>query len=63
MPFGKVADFLSELLPLSAKTTPGTIRNQMMRVGGRLQKSKEALARRQGANLANEPWLGSMADT
>ena len=42
--FGKVADFLSELLPLSAKTTPGTVRNRMMRVGGRLKKSKEALA-------------------
>jgi hypothetical protein len=44
MPFGKVADFLSELLPLSAKAAPGTIRNRTMKVGRRLQKSAEALA-------------------
>ena len=44
MPFGKVADFLAELLPLSAKTAPGTVRNRTMRVGARLQKSAEALA-------------------
>jgi hypothetical protein len=44
MPFGKVADFLSELLPLSAKAAPGTIRNRTMKVGVRLQKSAETLA-------------------
>jgi hypothetical protein len=44
MPFGKVGDFLSELLPLSAKAAPGTIRNRTMRVGRRLQNSAEALA-------------------
>jgi hypothetical protein len=44
MPFGKVADFLSELLPLSTKAAPGTIRNRTMKVGRRLQNSAEALA-------------------
>jgi hypothetical protein len=44
MPFGKVADFLSELLPLSAKAAPGTIRNRTMRVGRRLHNSAESLA-------------------
>ena len=44
MPFGKVTDFLSELLPLSAKAAPNTIRNRTMRVGRRLQTSAEALS-------------------
>ena len=44
LPFGKVADFLGELLPLSAQTTPNTIRNRTMKVGRRLQRSAEALA-------------------
>ena len=46
MPFGKVTDFLSELLPITAKTTAGTVRNRTMRVGARLQRSAEALASR-----------------
>jgi hypothetical protein len=44
LPFGKVADFLGELLPLSAQTTPNTVRNRTMKVGRRLQRSAEALA-------------------
>jgi hypothetical protein len=44
LPFGKVADFLGELLPLSAQTTPNTTRNRTMKVGRRLQRSAEALA-------------------
>ena len=44
LPFGKVADFLGELLPLSAQTTPNTVRNWTMKVGRRLQRSAEALA-------------------
>jgi len=44
MPFGKAADFLSELLPVSAKVSASTVRNRTMRVGRRLQKSAEALA-------------------
>src|ERR1017187_2881956 len=43
LPFGKVADFLGELLPLSAQTTPNTVRNRTMKVGRRLQRSAEAL--------------------
>jgi hypothetical protein len=39
MPFGKVADFLGELLPASAKTNANTVRNRMMRVGRRLERS------------------------
>jgi hypothetical protein len=32
-PFGKVADFLSELLPVSGAPNAGTVRNRTMRVG------------------------------
>jgi hypothetical protein len=32
-PFGKVADLLSELLPVSGATNAGTVRNRTMRVG------------------------------
>ncbi|MDE3180971.1 MAG: ISKra4 family transposase [Acidobacteriota bacterium] len=39
MPFGKVADFLGELLPASAKTNATTVRNRVMRVGRRLEKA------------------------
>src|SRR6202035_4410938 len=30
LPFGKVANFLGELLPLSARATAGTVRNRTM---------------------------------
>lgn len=33
MPFGKVTDFLGELLPVSAKTNANSVRNRVMRVG------------------------------
>ncbi len=46
LPFGKVTDFLSELLPLSAKMTTSTVRNRTLRVGKRLQKSADVLAGR-----------------
>jgi hypothetical protein len=39
MPFGKVADFLGELLPASAKTNASSVRNRVMRVGRRLEKA------------------------
>ncbi len=42
MPFGKVADFLGELLPASAKTNANTLRNRMMRVGRRLERSVQS---------------------
>ena len=32
-PFGKVADLLSELLPVSGAPNAGTVRNRTMRVG------------------------------
>jgi hypothetical protein len=44
LPFRKAADFLGELLPLSAQATASTVRNRTMKVGRRLQKSAEALA-------------------
>jgi|ERR1019366_8105692 hypothetical protein len=49
--FRKAADFLGELLPLSALATASTIRNRTMKVGRRLQKSAEALA----TAVLNEP--------
>ncbi len=39
MPFGKVAEFLGELLPTSAKTNAPSVRNRVMRVGRRLEKA------------------------
>jgi len=51
LPFGKVADFLGELLPLSAHTTAGTVRNRTMKVGKRLQKSAKVLS----TSSSNEP--------
>lgn len=39
MPFGKVADFLGELLPASAKTNATMVRNRVLRVGRRLEKA------------------------
>jgi hypothetical protein len=51
LPFGKVADFLAELLPSSAKATAGTVRNRTMKVGKRLQKYAEVLA----TSLSNDP--------
>jgi len=44
LPFRKAADFLGELLPLSAQATASTVRNRTMKVGKRLEKSAEALA-------------------
>ena len=44
LPFRKAADFLGELLPLSAQSTASTVRNRTMKVGKRLGKSAEALA-------------------
>jgi len=38
-PFGKVADFLAEVLPASAKTNASSVRNRVMRVGRRLERA------------------------
>jgi len=51
LPFRKAADFLGELLPLSAQTTSSTVRNRTMKVGKRLEKSAEILA----TPASNEP--------
>jgi hypothetical protein len=39
MPFGKVADLLGEMLPVSARTNASSVRNRTMRVGRRLERS------------------------
>jgi hypothetical protein len=44
LPFGQAADFLRELLPVSANMTASTVRNRTMKVGKRLQKSADALS-------------------
>src|ERR1039457_325194 len=44
LPFRKAADFLGELLPLSAQSTASTVRNRTMKVGKRLEKAAKALA-------------------
>jgi hypothetical protein len=40
MPFGKVADFLNEVLPVTAATNAATVRNRTRRVGGRLLRDQ-----------------------
>lgn len=44
LPFGKVTDFLSELLPVSTAMTASTVRNRTMKVGKRLEKSADEFA-------------------
>src|SRR5215471_10491480 len=48
LPFGKVADFLNEVLPATAFTNAVSVRNRARRVGGRLlrDQAKTAKARR-----------------
>jgi hypothetical protein len=58
LPFGKVVDFLGELLPFSAKTTASTVRNRTMKVGKRLEKSAEALAQPRTNNPSQEAVVG-----
>ncbi|MGA3093412.1 MAG: ISKra4 family transposase [Terriglobales bacterium] len=58
LPFGKVADFLGELLPLSSQTTASTVRNRTMKVGRRLQKSAEVLASSASKEPARELVVG-----
>jgi hypothetical protein len=40
LPFGKVADFLNEVLPVGAATNAATVRNRTRRVGGRLLRDQ-----------------------
>ena len=58
LPFGKVADFLGELLPLSAQATASTVRNRTMKVGRRLQKSAEVLATGSSSKACKELIVG-----
>src|SRR5450432_936935 len=43
LPFGKAADFLGELLPLSAVTAVSTVRDRTMKVGRRLRNAADVL--------------------
>ena len=43
LPFRKTADFLAELLPLSAQATASTVRNRTMKVGKRLEGTSKNL--------------------
>ena len=52
MPFGRVADFLAEVLPLAAKPPASTIRNRTLRVGKRLMRSADA---RSGPPTSDDP--------
>jgi hypothetical protein len=45
MPFGKVAAFLGEVLPLSTTTHASTVRNRTVRVGKRLLRARAAPTR------------------
>jgi hypothetical protein len=53
LPFGKAADFLGELPPLSAVAAVSTVRNRTMNVGSRHCKAAEVLAT--AAAAAGEP--------
>ena len=58
LPFGKAADFLGELLPVSAQTTVNTVWNRTMKVGKRLQKSAEVLVDRSIRNPCRAAVVG-----
>ena len=49
-PFARVADLLSELLPIGGAANAGTVRNRMMRVGARVAKCAPAIAQMPPAN-------------
>jgi hypothetical protein len=64
-PFGKVADLLSELLPVGGATNAGTVRNRTMRAGEaplccRMSRQRRSRRRR---SRANPSWLDLMAAT
>jgi hypothetical protein len=58
LPYGKVADFLSELLPVSAAMTASTVRNRTMRVGKRLGKLADILTGRSQSESCPEVVVG-----
>ncbi|MGH9771121.1 MAG: hypothetical protein ACRD4Q_05410, partial [Candidatus Acidiferrales bacterium] len=58
MPFGKVADFLGELLPDSAKTNANSVRNRVMRVGRHLERAAANAELPQSETPAHEIVVG-----
>lgn len=66
LPFGKVADFLGELLPLSAKATASTVRNRTMKVGKRftsLPRSWLLPCRKSPVRNWSWAWMAGMSET
>ena len=65
-PFGKVADLLSELLPVGGAANAGTVRNRTMRAGEAVvlpHVTTAAERRRRRRSRANPSWLDLMAAT
>ena len=63
-PFGKVADLLSELLPISGAQNAGTVRNRTMRVGEAVvQPNVTTTAKPTTRSRPNPSLLGLMAAT
>jgi hypothetical protein len=58
LPFGKVVEFLGELLPVSAQATVNTVRNRTLKVGKRLRTSAEALAGQSTRHPARDVVVG-----
>jgi hypothetical protein len=58
LPFEKTADFVAELLPISAETSVNTVRNRTMRVGKRLRKSAGTLVNRFETDPCKEAVVG-----
>jgi hypothetical protein len=58
LPFGKVVEFLGELLPVSAQATVNTVRNRTLKVGKRLRTSAEALAGQSTRHSARDVVVG-----
>ena len=54
-PFGRVADLLSELLPVSGALNAGTVRNRTMRVGEAIVLAKAAKTAESAAPRPSEP--------
>jgi len=61
-PFGKVADLLSELLPISGAQNAGTVRNRTRRAGEAVMQPRKRQRRRR-CGQPNPSLLGWMAAT
>ena len=62
-PFGKVADLLSELLPISGAQNAGTVRNRTMRAGEAVVQPHAAKTAERRHSRPNPSLLGLTAAT